>query len=70
MKVLWDIDAQSDNMIEAKRPDIIVVDKKGWMEIIIDIVVSADVRVGKKEEKSGEVPGLEERLEDCVNSKW
>ena len=39
------------------------------MEIIIDIVVSADVRVGKKEEKSGEVPGLEERLEDCINSK-
>ena len=36
-------------MIEARRPDIIVIDKKEQKGIIIDIAVPADVRVGEKE---------------------
>ena len=28
VKVLWDINVQCDNVIEARRPDIIVIDKK------------------------------------------
>ena len=36
-------------MIEARRPDIIVIDKKERKEIIIDIAVTADVRLGEKE---------------------
>ena len=28
IKVLWDINIQCDNMIEARRPDLIVIDKK------------------------------------------
>ena len=62
VKVLWDINVQCDNMIEARRPDIILIDKKEWKEIIIDIAVPADLRVGeKRKEKSGKIPGLEER---------
>ena len=38
-------------MIEARRPDIIVIDKKERKGIIIDITVPADVRVGEKVEK-------------------
>ena len=49
VKVLWDINVQCDNVIEARRPDIIVNDKKERKAIFIDIVISADVRVGKKE---------------------
>ena len=36
-------------MIEARRPDITVIDKKERKEIIIDIAVTADVRLGEKE---------------------
>ena len=49
IKVLWDdINVQCDNVIEARRPDIIVIDKKERKGILIDIAVSADVRVGEK----------------------
>ena len=51
VKVLWDINVQCDNVIEARRPDIIVIDKKERKGIIIDIAVPADVRVGKKKGK-------------------
>ena len=37
------------SVIEARRPDIIVIDKKERKGIIIDITVSADVRVGEEE---------------------
>ena len=49
VKVLWDINVQCDNVIEARRPDIIVNDKKERKVIFIDISIPADVRVGKKE---------------------
>ena len=49
VKVLWDINAQCGNGIEARRQDIILSDKKERKGIIIDIAVSADVRVGEKE---------------------
>ena len=49
VQVLWDIDVQCDNVMEAKRPDIILIDKKQPKGIIIDNAVPADVRVGEKE---------------------
>ena len=54
VKVLWDINVQCDNVIEARRPDIIVINKKGRKGIIIDIAVPADVRVGEKEREKEE----------------
>ena len=54
MKVLWDINVQCDNMIEAKRPDIILIEKKEQKGIIINIAVPANVRVGKKEREKME----------------
>ena len=54
VKVLWDINFQSDNVIEATKSDIIVIDKKERKRIIIDIALPADVIVVKKErEKVG-----------------
>ena len=29
VKLIWDINIQCDNIIEARRPDLILVDKKG-----------------------------------------
>ena len=54
IKVLWDINVQCDNVIEARRPGIIVIDKKERKGIIIDIAVPADVRVGEKEREKVE----------------
>ena len=51
---MWDINVQCNNVIEARRPDIIVIDKKERKGIIIDIAVPADVRVGEKEREKVE----------------
>ena len=59
MQVLWDINIQCDNAIEARRTDIILIDKKERNGIIINIAVPADVRVGGKErEKVGKYQDL------------
>ena len=52
--MLWDINALCDNVIEARIPDIVSIDKKERKKIIIDITVSAEVRVGEKERESME----------------
>ena len=49
VKVLWGINVQCDKVIETRRTDIILIDKKERKGIIIDIAVPADVRVGEKE---------------------
>ena len=54
VKVLWDVNVQCDNVIEARRPDIILIDKKERKAIIIDIAVPAHVRVGEKEREKME----------------
>ena len=49
VKVLWNIDVQCDNVMGARRPDKILIDKKERKGLIIDIAVPADVRVREKE---------------------
>ena len=49
VKVLWDINVQCDNVIEARGPVIILIDKKEQKVIIINIAIPADQRVEKKE---------------------
>ena len=44
-----DINVQCDNVIRARRPDIIVIEKKEWKGIIINIAVPTDARIGEKE---------------------
>ena len=54
IKLLWDINIQSGNLIDARRPDLIVINKKEQKGIIIDIAVPADVRVKEKEKEKVE----------------
>jgi len=54
MKLLWDINIQCDNVIEARRPDIVVINKKEKLCTIIDISVPADERVWEKEREKVE----------------
>ena len=74
IKVLWNINIQCDNLIEARRPDLIVIDKKEQKGIIIDIAVPADIRVEEKEtEKVEKYQDLKKRdqkiveIEKCRN---
>ena len=63
MKMLWDINIQFHNVIQARRQDIIVIDKKKRKGIIIDIDVPADVRVGEVErEKVGKYQDLKREI--------
>ncbi|XP_063599183.1 uncharacterized protein LOC134775554 [Penaeus indicus] len=48
-KILWDVMIQCDREIEARRPDIVVVDKQKREVKIIDIAIPGDVRVCEKE---------------------
>ena len=57
-----------DNLIQARQPELIAIDKKEQKEIIIDIVVPADVRVEEKgKEKVEKYQDLKQRSEDCGN---
>ena len=49
VKILWDFNIHTDRIIEARRPDIVVVDKLNSETVIIDIAVPGDFRVKEKE---------------------
>ena len=48
-KILWDMTIQCDRVIETRRPDIVVVEKKNNKVTIVDIALPWDHRVYKKE---------------------
>ena len=54
VKLLWDVNIQCDHVIEARRPDIMVVNKQERKCTIIDIAVPADKRIGEKENEKVE----------------
>ena len=66
VKILWDFNIQTDNEIQARRPDIVVVNKKDRKCYIIDVAVPGDVRISEKEteniEKYDELKKEVERL--------
>ena len=47
--LIWDINIQCDNVIEARRHDLILVDKKAKSCVIIDVAVPGDCRIREKE---------------------
>ena len=49
VKILWDFSVQTDKLIHARRPDIIVVDKTNSTCQLIDIAVPGDTRTYDKE---------------------
>ena len=48
-KILWDFSIQTDHVIEARRPDLVVVDKKERSCKIIDFAVPGDSRIEEKQ---------------------
>ena len=48
-KILWDFNIQTDRVIEARRPDLFIVDKEEKSCKIIDFAVAGGRRVEEKE---------------------
>ena len=48
-KILWEFSSQTDDVIEAQRPDLVLVDKKERSCKIIDFAVPGDSRIEEKE---------------------
>ena len=48
-KILWDFTIQCDRKIEARRPDIVFIDKKKREVVMIDVAIPGDDRVKEKE---------------------
>ena len=65
-KILWDFSIQTDHVIEAWRPDLVVVEKKERSWKIIDFAVPGD-RIEEKEkdkiEKYQDLEGVTENME-------
>ena len=46
---MWDFSIQTDHVVETRRPDLVLVDKKGRSCKIIDFAVPGDSRIEEKE---------------------
>ena len=73
-KLLWDFNIQTDHLIPAKRPDLIIIYKKKTKKQqrigkIVDFAVPADHRINLKDclriEKA-----VEHESDDCANCDW
>ena len=60
IKLFWDFNVFTDRVIEARRPDIIVLNKETKECLIVDIAVPGDTRVNTKEDEK-----IEEYRELC-----
>ena len=54
VKLLWDFIIQTSTYIQARRPDVVVVDREKKTCNIIDIAVPVDVRIVEKEKENVE----------------
>ena len=51
VKLIWDINIQCHNVMEARRPKLILVDKKTKSCVIINVAIAGDCRIDEKEIK-------------------
>ena len=70
-KLLWDFNIQTDHLILARRPDLIIINKKKKRICkIVDFAVSADHRINLKEsEKKDKYLDLARELKKLWNMK-
>ena len=67
-KILWDFSIQTDHVIEAWRPDLVVVDKKRRTSKIIEFSVSGDSKIKETEKENIEkYQGLRRELQKIWN---
>ena len=69
-KILWDFSIQTDHVIEARRPDLVLIDKKETSCKIIDFAVPGDSRIEDKErDKTEKYQDLGRELQKIWNVK-
>ena len=69
-KILWNFSIQTDHIIEARRPDLVVVDEEEGSCKIIDFAVPGDSRIEEKEkDKIDKYNDLERELQKIWNVK-
>ncbi len=63
-KILWDFKIQTDKLVMANQPDIVLIDKQQKKALVIDVAIPSDSNIRKKEhEKLEKYQGLKEELE-------
>ena len=69
-KILWDFNIQTDHLIPARRPDLIIINKKKRICKIVDFAVPADHRINLKgSEKKDKYLNLARELKKLWNMK-
>ena len=69
-KLLWDFNIQTDHLIPARRPDLIIINKTKRICKIVDFAVLADHRINLKEsEKKDKYLDLARELKKLWNIK-
>ena len=69
-KLLWDFNIQTDHLIPAKRPDLVIINKKMRICKIVDFAVLADHRINLKEcEKKDKYLDLAREVKKLWNMK-
>ena len=53
-KILWDFSIQTDHVIQARRPDLVFIEKKNKLCKIIDVAIPGDSRIESKEREKVE----------------
>ena len=51
-KILWDVNIRTNRVIEARRPDIVLIEKKNKETFIFDVAIPGDFCVRDKEAKN------------------
>ena len=76
-KIQWDFDIQTDHLISARRPDLIIINKKKEKKKekkickIVDFAVPADHRIKLKEcEKRNKFLDLARELKNYGTWRW
>ena len=64
-KILWDVSIQCDHVIEARRPNVVIINKDKNC-FIVDIAIPGDSRLSEKEcEKVKKYQDLKKNLKEC-----
>ena len=70
VSLIWDINIQCDNVVEARRPNLILVDKKEKSCVITDVAIPGDCRIREKEiEKIEKYQNLKRELKKLWSLK-
>ena len=69
-KFVWDFNIQTDHLIPARRPDLLIINKKPKICKIVDFAVPADHRINLKEgEKKNKYLDLAREIKKLWNMK-